>query len=246
VTAPQTVGQPRRPVVRRPWPKLPRWFVAGFAVASICAVAVLGYTITQFSRPDQRVEQRRTPSSASASHDVGKYEFRSSTVRPVSCGAVAGLKVTGATVADVDLLEDVVTGICKRIRTIEPPAENRVVQAARRGTVIGFAQFERTGDDSTTLAGTPPRIAINARFSVRGKSFKGYLAGVVMHELMHAGAEQPAVTAAEELQARRRENQLCAAVLPNSEIGRSCGDARAITQMSEQDALSRLRAAGYP
>lgn len=207
---------------------------------------VLGYAVAKLSRPDQKVEARRTPSSASASHDVGKLEFRSTVVSPVACGAVNGLSVAGATADDAALLAEVVTGICKRIRTMDPPAEDRVVAAASAGTIIGFAQFERTGDDSTTIIGAPPRIAINTRFSVRGKSFKGYLAGVVMHELMHAGSPERLVTAAEELLARRRENQMCEAVLPNAAIGRSCGDARTIAEWDDQTALARLRAVGYP
>jgi hypothetical protein len=241
------VGQPRRPLVRRPWPRLPRWFVTGVAVATVAILVVLGYAVAKLSRPDQKVEARRTPSSATASHDVGKLEFRSTVVSPVACGAVNGLRVAGATADDAALLVDVVKeGICKRIRTIDPPAEERVVAAARAGTIIGFAQFERTGDDSTTISGTPPRIAINTRFSVRGRSFKGYLAAVVMHELMHAGSTERPVTAAEELLARRRENQMCDAVRPNAAIGRSCGDARAIAEWDDQTALAHLRGAGYP
>jgi len=243
---PPVVGQGRRPTVRRPWPQLPRWFVVGVALTSLMIVGVLGYAVTLLGRDAQPVTERRTPSTAALSHDVGKLEFRSAVSRPVPCGAVSGLQVAGATEADVDLLDEVVRGICKNIRTVSAPAEARVVSAARAGVVIGFAQFERTGEDSTTIEGTPRRVAVNTRFSVRGKSFKGYLAGVLLHELMHAGAPPGAVSADEEFLARSTEIELCLIVLRNSEIGRSCGDAESITELGRDEAVRRLRAAGYP
>jgi hypothetical protein len=233
-------------MVRRPWPRLPRWFVVGVAVSSVLIVVVLGYAIAVLSRPAQPVTERRTPSSATLSHDVGKFELQAAVQRPAPCGAVNGLATAGATSADADLLAEVLAGICKNIRTVAPPAEDRVVTAARRGVVISFARFERTGEDSTTIAGRPPRVAVNARFSSRGGSFKGYLAGVVLHELMHAGGPPVPVTADEEFLARSAENQLCGIVLPNSSIGRSCADARAIVDLGRDAALRRLRAAGYP
>ncbi|MEP7054275.1 MAG: hypothetical protein ABI912_03420 [Actinomycetota bacterium] len=244
--AAQRVGQGRRPMVRRPWPRLPRWFVAGIALTSVLVVVVLGYAITVLARSPQPVTQRRTPSSAGLSHDVGKFEFRAEVRRPVPCGAVNGLAVAGATQADADLLAEVVAGICKNIRTVDAPAEERVVAAARLGATIGFAQFERTGEDSTTVVGNPLRVAINTRFSSRGGLFKGYLAGVVLHELMHAGGPPLPVTAEEEYAARSAENQLCGIVLPNTALGRSCADARAIVDLGRDEALRRFRAAGYP
>lgn len=240
------VGQPRRPAVRRPWPKLPHWFVFGVAVASVAIVATLGSALSLLARDTQPVDERRTPSVEGLSHDVGKFEFRAEVRRPVACGAVNGLQVSGATAEDVDLLADVVGGVCKNIRLLDPPAEARAVAAAERGTVIGFAQFERTGEDSTTIAGDPPRIAVNTRFSNRGRLFKGYLAAVVAHELFHAGAAATTVTADDEFLARSAENQLCGIVLPNTEIGRSCSDAKAIVDLGHDEAVARLRAAGYP
>lgn len=240
------VGQGRRPTARRPWPRLPRWFVAGVAVASLAILAVLGYAVALLARDPQPVTERRTASGASSSHNVGNLRVLSTLHRAVPCGAVSGLQVTAGIEADVDLLDEVVRGVCKNIRTVAAPAEQRVVAAARRGVVIGYAQFERTGEDSTTLAGNPPRVAINTRFSVQGKLFKGYLAGVVLHELMHAGAPAGPVSAEDEFAARAAENQLCDIVLPNSEIGRSCADARAIVRLGRDEAIKRLRAAGYP
>ncbi|MDQ1709595.1 MAG: hypothetical protein QOG49_980 [Frankiaceae bacterium] len=245
-TAAAQVGQGRRPAAKRPWPQLPRWFVVGVAGTAVATVAVLAYAIVLLGRAPQPLTARRTPSSAGLSHDVGRYEFRSAVTQPVACGAVNGLQVAGANQADADLLADVVGGVCKNIRQLSPPAEDRAVQAARRGAIIGFAQFERTGEDSTTIAGTPPRVAVNTRFSVRGKSFKGYLAAVVVHELVHAGAPPGPVTADEEFTARTAESQLCAIVLPNDQIGRSCADANAIVALGRAAAITKLRAAGYP
>lgn len=220
----------------------------GTVVASLAIVVVLILAALRMARPDQPVEQRRTPSTAVASHDVGAVVFQDRITEPVSCGPVTGLRVAGATQANVALLREVFTeAICPRLRTTALDtvgAEARVVAAAREQVVIGFAQFERTGEDSATLS-NPPRIAINARFSVRGKTFKGYLAGVLMHELMHAGGAAP-VTAEDEFAARSAEYAMCQAVLPNEVLGRSCGDAATIVRWGREQALARLRAAGYP
>jgi hypothetical protein len=174
----------------------------------VAILVVLGVGISKLARPEQPLEERRSPTgsvvlrlggvasgSAPGSHDVGSVDFRGQITRPVSCGAVSGLQVAASTEQDVATLVDVVeNGVCKGLREVvaQPvageTAEQRVVKAARKGTIIGFAAFEKTGEDSTTLDGSPPRVAVNARYSNRGKSFKGYLAVVVLHELMHAGA----------------------------------------------------------
>ncbi|MEO6713488.1 MAG: SDR family NAD(P)-dependent oxidoreductase, partial [Mycobacteriales bacterium] len=244
-TATAQVGQGRRPNVRRPWPKLPRWFVAGIAVASLAIAGVLGYAVVLLARDPQPVTERRTPSAEGVSHDVGDFQFRDVVQLPVDCGPVSGLRVSGATQEDAELLADVVKGVCKNIRIVAAPAEDRLVEAARAGTVIGFAQFERTGEDSTSIAGSQPRIAVNTRFSVRGKSFKGYLAGVVIHELTHSGGPAGPVSADEEFLARSLEHELCTIVRPpNSEIGRSCGDAKAIVELGQEAAIAQLKTAG--
>jgi hypothetical protein len=227
---------------------LPAWFVAGTTAASVAIIVVLVLAAVRIARPEQPVEQRRTPSSATASHDVGAVVFQDRITEPVACGPVTGLRVAGATQGNVDLLREVFTeAICPRLRTTALDAvgaDGRVAAAARARAVIGFAQFERTGEDSTTLS-NPTRVAINARFSIRGKTFKGYLAGVLMHELMHASADLP-VTAEDEFAARSAEFAMCQAVLPNEVLGRSCGDAETIVQWGREPALARLRAAGYP
>lgn len=247
-SATQRVGQGRRPKVKRPWPRLPAWFVIGTTAASVAIVVVLVLAVVRMARPDQPVEQRRTPSSAAASHDVGAVVFQDRIVEPVSCGPVTGVSVAGATQANVDLLREVFTeAICPKLRTTAldaVDADARLVAAAGQQAVIGFAQFERTGEDSTTLT-DPTRIAINARFSIRGKTFKGYLAAVLMHELMHAGSDLP-VTAEDEFVARSAEYAMCQAVLPNEVLGRSCGDAETVVRWGRETAVARLRAAGYP
>ena len=261
----QRVGQGRRPRVKRPWPRLPRWFVAGVAATSVAILVVLAVGISKLARPDQPLEERRSPSGAVAlrlggqasgtapgSHDVASLEFRSRLTRPVRCGAVSGLQVAASTEQDVETLVDVVeNGVCKGLREVVArpaageTAEQRVVKAARKGTVIGFAAFEKTGEDSTTLAGSPPRVAVNARYSNRGKSFKGYLAVVVLHELMHAGADDVAVTAAQEYDARAVELERCKSLAVEAQ-GRSCSEAETIVGWGRDGAVQRLRATGFP
>jgi hypothetical protein len=231
----------------------------------VAILVVLGVGISKLARPEQPLEERRSPTgsvvlrlggvasgSAPGSHDVGSVDFRGQITRPVSCGAVSGLQVAASTEQDVATLVDVVeNGVCKGLREVvaQPvageTAEQRVVKAARKGTIIGFAAFEKTGEDSTTLDGSPPRVAVNARYSNRGKSFKGYLAVVVLHELMHAGAEEFGVTAAQEHDARAVELERCKALAVEAQ-GRACAEAETIVGWGREEAIRRLQAAGYP
>lgn len=235
-----SIGQGRRPVSRRPWPRLPRWFWLLVAL-SVVAFAALGTFALRriFSFEEQPVFERRTPPLAGEqSHHVGEFRASSDEVQPVACGVITGLKVQGDDVVR-PLLADALGGLCRRLGALDPRLADRIAEAAAEGTVVSFGVFERTGEASTTIAGTPPRILVNTSYA---GAFKGYLLGVLTHELWHGGAVD--VTAAEELAARRVEREICLLV-PEIRSIRGCAEAGEIAEMPEGEALRRLRDAGY-
>lgn len=240
------VGQGRRPAGRRPWPVLPRWFVIGVAtllaaflvVAVVAVVAVVRFT-------EQPLYERRSPPHAGLTHFVGRVELPDAPTFPVACGAVHGLRIQAGLEAGA-LLAESVTGLCKRlagIGTYGPELADRIVVLAKAGAVVSFANFGRTGELTTTLAGTPPRVLVSDSFLRGGGLFKGFLLPELAHELWHAGNVH--VTAEEELAARKVELAACADI-PGSASFRGCTDARKIVRDGDAKALAALRAAGYP
>ena len=240
------VGQGRRPPVKRPWPRLPRWFWAGAAalLASFLAVGAVAL-VRMASFEEQPLYERRSPPLATGqSHFVGRVVLPSAPVRDVDCGVIQGLRVQGG--ADTGpLLEEALRGLCRRVAAVEgygvELAERMRALAARRA-VISFANFGRTGELTTTLPGDPPRILLNDAFLRGGGRFKGFLLPELAHELWHAGSAE--VTAADELTARKVELAACA-LIPAQESFRGCTDAKRIVADGEADALAGLRGAGY-
>jgi hypothetical protein len=244
--APPAVGQGRRPAGKRPWPALPRWFVAGVAtlLAAFLVVGVVAIVaVVRFT--EQPLYERRSPPRADMTHFVGRVELPTAPTVAVSCGAVKGLRVQGGLEAG-GLLVEAVTGLCKRIAGIGPygaALADRIVVLAKRGAIVSFANFGRTGELTTTLAGTPPRVLVSDSFLRGGGLFKGFLLPELAHELWHAGNVD--VTAEEELAARKVELAACADI-PGSASFRGCTDARNIVRDGDAKALAALRAAGYP
>jgi hypothetical protein len=234
------VGQGKRPVGRRPWPRLPRWFWALVAL-SLVGFAVLGaYALDRiFSFEEQPVFARRTPPAAGTkSHDVGEFRASDATRQPVACGVITGLQVQGDDVVR-PLLADALGGLCRRLGALDPELADRIKRAADQGAVISFGVFERTGDASTTVVGSPPRILVNTSYA---GAFKGYLLQVLAHELWHGGAAD--VTAEEELAARQVEHLICERQ-PEIQSIRGCEEAEEIVSVGEQAALDGLRDAGF-
>lgn len=189
---------------------------------------------------EQPLFARRTPPLVGVqSHDSGRVVLSQEAPVAVPCGAIVGLKVAGDSVAGPLLRAAVTDGVCKRLAGIDPALASRVKLAAERGVVISFGIFERTGEDSATIAGQPPRVAINTRYA---GAFKGFLLPVLAHELWHAGSVE--VTAEEELGARKAEAAMCAFV-PSSTVHRGCTDANAIVAAGDAAALAQLRAVGF-
>ena len=241
------VGQGRRPAVKRPWPRLPRWFLAGGAVAVagfVLAAAAAVVAITSFR--EQPIYERRSAPAPGQSHNVGRVGLpaEGTPLTPVPCGAVTGLRVQGGPDTG-PLLAEALTGLCKNIAALGPYGRelaDRIVVLAKAGAVISFANFGRTGELTTTLPGGPPRVVLNDAFLRGGGQFKGFLLPELAHELWHAGRAE--TTAEEELAARKVELAACATV-PSSEAFRGCTDAKRIVDAGDAEALRSLRAAGY-
>ena len=241
---PTAVGEGRRPVVRRPWPQLPRWLVVGAAVLMLIFLALAAFAVGRIlDEQSQPLFARRSPPLPQRqSHDVGMVQASNQPPVPVRCGVVDGLQVAADDQVRAVLVEAISNGLCNRLGTYDGELAERVVAAARRGTVISFGVFSRTGDDSTTLAGSPPRIVLNNRFA---GSFKGFLLPLLAHELWHAGETN--VTAEDEYDARRIEDQVCndQRIRSSRSVSRGCEDARAIVRRGRAAAIAELQDAGY-
>jgi hypothetical protein len=245
------VGQGRRPPGSRPWPRLPWWVWSGIALAVVAFVVLGGYGVALILRvKDQPLFKRRTPSAPGQSHAVGTAIPSAADPQPVACGTVSGLQVAGSA-KEAPLLREALGGVCKYLKSIAdgPALSARIEVAARRGVVVSFGVFTSTGDDSTTVSAVgsetsgPPRLLVNNRFA--DNVFKGFLAPVLAHELWHAGAPRPVVTAAEERLARRVEAAVCGQIPTANETSRSCRDAQQITARGIA-AEADLHKAGYP
>lgn len=208
---------------------------------SLLAFAGLGaYALNRiFSFEPQPVFERRTPPAAGRqSHDVGEFRASEADRENVPCGVITGLQVQGDDVVR-PLLADALRGLCRRLGALDPVLADRISGAADLGAVISFGVFERTGDASTTVAGSPPRILVNTSYA---GAFKGYLLQVLAHELWHGGRVD--VTAEDELGARRIEAQMCERQ-PEIRSIRGCEEAEEIVSAGDAAALAGLRDAGY-
>ena len=242
--SPSRVGEGARPVARRPWPRLPKWLWAGVAVTLVVFAALATFAVRRIlDDSTQPLFARRSPPLAGEqSHAVGVVQFSQEPPVDVRCGVVSGLQVAADDLVRPVLVEAITTGLCDRLGTLDPELARRVIAAAQKGTVVSFGVFARTGEDSTTLAGSPPRVVLNNRFA---GSFKGFLLPLLAHELWHAGSVD--ITAAEEYDARRVENQACddLRIRTSRTVSRGCQDARAIVRMGRDAAIAELRAEGY-
>ena len=239
------VGQGRRPAVKRPWPRLPAWFWAGTAVAvtGFLVVAVVA-VVKMASFTEQPLYERRSAPNATQSHHVGRVVLPEAPLTDVPCGGLTGLRVQGG--ADTGpLLADAIRGLCRRVTAIGPygvELADRIKVLADQRAIVSFANFGRTGELTTTLPGTPPRVLLSDAFLRGGGRFKGFLLPELAHEMWHAGSA--AVTAEDELTARKVERAACG-LIPSSDAFRGCTDAKRIVESGDRAALEGLRKAGY-
>jgi hypothetical protein len=245
--APPRVGQGRRPAVARPWPRLPRWFVAGTAAALVAFAAVAVIAIVGVARFKEQplYERRSAPLAGEQSHRVGRVVLPDAPLHEASCNAVRGLRVQGG-IDTAPLLTGALTGLCHRLPAMGPYGARlaeKIVALGKAGAIVSFANFGRTGELTTTLPGPPPRVLLNDAFLRGGGQFKGFLVPELAHEMWHAGSA--GVTAQDELDARKAELAACGEV-PGAQAFRGCTDAKRIVDAGDAAALAGLRAVGYP
>jgi hypothetical protein len=243
--APPLVGQGRRPTRKGPWPKLPWWVWTAVAVSVVAFLVVAGIALSWvLSVKEQPLYERRTPSADGQSHHVGRVEVSPREPVAARCGDIRGLRLAGD-VNELPLLQEALEkGVCEDfVKSTADGAElaRRMERAAGKGAIVSFGVFERTGEDTATLAPAtgPPRILINGRYL--DGVFKGFLAPLLAHELWHAGSAT--VSAADELAARRIEAEVCDKIPTANKTSRSCQDAQRIA--ADSGALTSLRAAGF-
>lgn len=240
------VGQGRRPAVKRPWPRLPVWFWVGATTAFVGFVAVGVVAIVKVaSFEEQPLYERRSPPMANEqSHHVGRVVLPKAPVSDADCGAVTGLRVQGGPDTG-PLLKDALRGLCRRVAGIEGygvALAERIKALGDQRAIVSFANFGRTGELTTTLRGTPPRILLSDAFLRGGGQFKGFLLPELAHEMWHAGRVD--LTAEDELTARKVEYAACR-LIPSWEAFRGCTDAKRIVEAGDAGALSGLEKAGF-
>jgi hypothetical protein len=232
-----TRGAPRDPWRDAPTSELqdqvlPRWFVltglvmVPVAIAALVAAFVLG-------GPDEvPVAARRPPPGGGYTNAVGDLRTGGSEPAPldeVPCPPLEGIRVAGTQVDRAALAEGLGV-LCE-----DPPPG--LGEFAAGGGVVRFAQFERTGVDSTAaLDGS--LILLNNRFSVTEPT---WIAPLVVHDLAVLAGDPAAAETA--LAARQAEARACDALLDEPARSRACADAAALLALD--DPLAALRAAGY-
>lgn len=240
------VGQGRRPAVKRPWPTLPKWFWAGTAVALLGFVAVGVVAVVKVASFEEQplYERRSAPMAGTQSHHVGRVVLPDAPLTDVECGAIQGLRVQGGPDTG-PLLADALRGLCRRVAGVGDygvELADRIKALADQRAIVSFANFGRTGELTTTLPGSPPRVLLSDTFLRGGGRFKGFLLPELAHELWHAGRAD--LTAEDELTARKVELAACG-LIPSKDSFRGCTDAKRIVDAGDAAALAGLRKAGF-
>ena len=239
---------PPQPNPRDPWRKapvgelgdqlLPRWFVLLCVALIPVAIAAVIAAFVVFAPEDVPVAARRPPPANGLSNDVGDFVVGESEPVPYSqaCQRLEGVQVAG-TAADQQTLRLGLAALCNT--TLPPVIADRLTQFATEGGVVRFAQFERTGVDSTVqLEQQPVTILLNAKLQ---RTEPLWIGPLVVHDAMIANADPQSAEAA--LQARRAEDLVCQRLLVNQRPSRGCDDAAALLTLD--DPLQALRDAGY-
>jgi len=220
--------------------------LAVFAVAGIAAVvAALVFIINPPESATIPVQERRPPPRGTVSHDVGKLapaplpsELPS---LPPACSAFS-TTVLKVGPAGAVRLRGVLTDLC-RLSQGGVPADLTAAIGGLKGATIRFAAFQRAGVEST--ADFPTRtIWLNLKFSQSNLPIEE-VAPVIIHEGWHLAHPADAVTAEQELGARRAEVDACRELIATDKWPRWCTDARTLTDLPVGRAIELLVSAGY-
>lgn len=240
---------PPEPNPRDPWRKapvgelgdqlLPRWFVLLCIALIPIAIAAVVAAFVVFRPAQVPVAARRPPPAGGLTNDVGQYAVGEAEPVPYTqtCPMLEGVHVAG-TETDQQALRRGLAALCNT--TLPPVISDRLERFARDGGVVRFAQFQRTGVDSTANAAhDPPQILVNAKLQ---RTDPLWIAPIVVHDAVLIGGDG-AATAAGALQARRAEDLVCDRLLSGRRESRGCADAEALLALPDPEAA--LREAGF-
>ena len=226
---------------------MPRPLLVVFALAGVAAVvAALVFIIHPPESATIPVQDRRPPPHGTLSHDVGRLvpaPLPSALPSlPPACSAFSStvLKVGPAGAVR---LRAVLTDLC-RLSHGGVPADLATAIGGLKGATIRFAAFQRAGVESTLDFATRT-IWLNLKFSQSNLPLEE-VAPVIIHEGWHLAHASVAVTAEQELGARRAEVDTCRELIAADKWPRWCDDAHTLTEMPVARAIALLVSAGYP
>lgn len=224
---------------------MPKGVLVAFAVVALATLAVVVVVMVNPPAPRIAIAQRRSPPSATLSHDVGSIilapipETLPATVVP--CTAFEGIVIEGGAPAQARF-GGVLERLCPFAGDDSAAAQSlRALSKAR----LRFAVFARTGDTSTLSTADPRRVLVNVRFAQRDVS-AALIAPLLAHEgfhLLHAG--EP-MTAEREFEAREVEVRICRLLIDVEAWPRGCTDAQQLVQFGRERAVDQLVKAGFP
>jgi len=226
---------------------MPRPLLVVFLVTgTVAVVAALVFIIQPPEFSTVPVQERRPPPRGTLTHDTGRIfpaplpSAAPAVSAPCSALSTTVLKVG---VSGAVRLREVLADVC-RLAHGGVARELTTAIGGLKGVTIRFAVFQRAGVESTADFATRT-IWLNIKFS-RSNLAVEEVAPVIVHEGYHLAYIQDAVTAAQELGARRAEVAACRELISVDQWPRWCKDARALTDLPAARAVALLVSAGYP
>jgi len=225
---------------------MPRPLLVLFLVTgAVAVVAALVFIIHPPEFATVPVQDRRPPPKGALTHDAGRVvpapvpSVLPSVSPPCSAVSTTILKVGPAGAVR---LRQVLTDICRLAHGGVAPELTTAI-GGLKGATIRFAVFQRAGVESTADF-TGRTIWLNIKFS-RSNVPVEQVAPVIVHEGWHLAHPRDAVTATQELGARRAEVAACRELISIDSWPRWCKDARALTDLPAARAIALLVSAGY-
>ena len=215
------------------------------ATGTVAVVAALVFIIHPPEFATVPVQERRPPPKGALTHDAGRVvpapvpSVLPSVSPPCSAVSTTILKVGPAGAVR---LRQVLTDICRLAHGGVAPELTTAI-GGLKGATIRFAVFQRAGVESTADL-TGRTIWLNIKFS-RSNVPVEQVAPVIVHEGWHLAHPRDAVTATQELGARRAEVAACRELISIDSWPRWCKDARALTDLPAARAIALLVSAGY-
>jgi hypothetical protein len=212
---------------------------------TVAVVAALVFIIHPPEFSTVPVQERRPPPRGALTHDAGRIvPAPAPSVLPSMSPPCSALSTTVLKVgpAGAVRLRAVLTDICRLAHGGVAPELTTAI-GGLKGATIRFAVFQRAGVESTAdFSGKT--IWLNIKFS-RSNLPVEQVAPVVIHEGWHLAHPGDAVTATQELGARRAEVAACRELISIDSWPRWCKDARALTDLPAARAIALLVSAGY-